>query len=240
MYAKFSDSMITFQSVTFSYPSKKQSVFNNSTFTSKIKSGDCVAIVGANGSGKTTFLKLISGLLKPHQGEAYIDNNLKISYLTQLQHYDRIYPLTVLDVVNMGHPTPKFLWRDYTDKEYALTLNALETVNLLNKKDQHISNLSGGEFQRMLFARTLTEDSDVILLDEPFTSIDETTIETLLGLMSNITTQLGKTILCICHDLDIAQKHFTHVLHIKDEQPVLYTQNDWRLFFHQNGGRHAI
>ena len=232
--------MITFKSVSFLYPKRKHAVFNTSTFTSKIKDGDCVAIVGANGSGKTTFLKLISGLLKPRKGLAYIDKGLKVSYLTQLQHYDRIYPLTVFDVVSMGHPIPKFLWKSHTNQQNESTLKALETVNLTDKKNDHISNLSGGEFQRMLFARTLVEDSDIILLDEPFTSIDEGTIETLLRLMSKTTRELNKTIICICHDLDLAQEYFTHVIHIKKQQPILYTQSDWRLFFNENGGRHAI
>jgi len=232
--------MITFQSVSFSYPKKKQAAFNNSTFTSTIKGGDCVAIVGANGSGKTTFLKLISGLLSPHKGHAHIGKELKASYLTQLQHYDRIYPLTVFDVVNMAHPIPKLLWKSHTHQQNESTIRALETVNLIDKKNNHISNLSGGEFQRMLFARTLAEDSNIILLDEPFTSIDETTIETLLGLMSKTTKQLNKTILCICHDLNFAQEYFTHILHIKKQQPILYTQSDWRLFLKKNGGRYAL
>jgi zinc/manganese transport system ATP-binding protein len=232
--------MITFQSVTFSYTNRKQPVFNNSTLTSKIKAGGCIAIVGTNGAGKTTFLKLIAGLLKPEKGSAKINHGLKSAYLPQLQHYDRIYPLTVFDVVNMGHPIPKLLWKKHTDEQISLTLKTLDTVNLVHKKNDHIASLSGGEFQRMLFARTLVENADIILLDEPFISIDEVTLETLLGLMSTITQDLNKTILCICHDLDLAQKHFTHVIHIKDQQPVLYTQNDWQLFFRQNGGRHVL
>ena len=232
--------MITFQSVSFSYPKRKQPVFNNATFTCEIKAGSCVAIVGANGSGKTTFLKLIAGLLKPDKGSAHINNELKSAYLTQLQHYDRIYPLTIFDVVNMGHPIPMLLWKSHTNEQINLTLKTLKTVNLLHKKSDHISNLSGGEFQRMLFARTLVENADIILLDEPFISVDEITIETLLGLMSKITWDFNKTILCICHDLDLAQEYFTHVIHIKEQQPILYTQSDWQLFFHKNGARHVL
>lgn len=232
--------MITFQSVSFSYPKRKEPVFSHSTLMSTIKVGSCVAIVGANGSGKTTFLKLIAGLLKPDKGRAHIHNEFKSAYLTQLQHYDRIYPLTVFDVINMGHPIPKWLWKRHTNEQIALTLKTLKTVNLLHKKSDHIASLSGGEFQRMLFARTLVENADIILLDEPFISVDEITIEALLGLMSTITHTLHKTILCICHDLDLAQKYFTHVIHIKKQQPILYTQHDWQLFFHKNGGRHVL
>ncbi len=232
--------MITFQSVSFSYPKRKNPVFNNSTFTSKIRAGACIAIVGANGSGKTTFLKLIAGLLKPDKGHTHIDKGLISGYLTQLQHYDRIYPLTVFDVASMGHPLPKLLWKSYTAEQNNLTLEALKTVNLLHKKNDHIASLSGGEFQRMLFARTLVENADIILLDEPFISVDEITIETLLGLMSKITQDFNKTILCICHDLNLVQEYFTHILHIKEQQPILYSQNDWQFFFRTNGGRHVL
>ena len=232
--------MITFKSVSFSYPKRKNPVFNNSTFTSKIKTGSCIAIVGANGSGKTTFLKLIAGLLKPDKGSAHINKGLKSAYLTQLQHYDRIYPLTVFDVVNMGHPIPKLAWQNHTEEQINLTLKTIKTVNLLHKKNDHIASLSGGEFQRMLFARTLVENADIILLDEPFISVDEITIETLLGLMSKITQDFNKTILCICHDLNLAQEYFTHILHIKEQQPILYSQSDWQVFFRTNGGRHVL
>ncbi|MDP2193044.1 MAG: ATP-binding cassette domain-containing protein [Alphaproteobacteria bacterium] len=215
-------------------------IFRNGHLQGGIKPHTCTAIVGANGSGKTTFLKLISGLIQPQSGRCGLTPGIKASYLTQLQHYDRIYPLRVIDVVNMGHAVPPFLLWGYTDVQMHKSLSALEMVKLAHKKDHHISQLSGGEFQRMLFARVLVEDSDLILLDEPFTSMDEQTINSVLDLMKTLTTEYGKTILCVCHDLGLIPQHFSHVLHVKNQQVQSLETQHWINTLMQNGGRSAL
>ena len=158
-----------------------------------IEQGAYCAVIGSNGSGKSTFLKLIAGLLKPSKGS--LDHNFKaIAYLPQNGNFNRTFPISVADVLKMSKYV--HLKSKYTTKSL---LKALSTVKLSVDLDRPIQELSGGQFQRVLFARLLLQEPDLLLLDEPFNGIDEETINDLSSVLGDL-HQKKKTIIIAIHD----------------------------------------
>jgi len=134
-----------------------------------------------------------------------------IAYLPQQIDIDRSFPITVFDAVAMG------LWRDIgawrgVDRERSLAvLEALATLGLQDLGGRSVGALSGGQFQRVLFARLLLQDAAIILLDEPFRAVDTKTVEDLLRLISHWHSE-GRTVIAALHDLDQVREHFPKTL----------------------------
>lgn len=168
--------------------------------------GDLVGIIGPNGGGKSTFLKALLSLLKPTYGcvrmEGYQQQHF--AYLPQKAHLDHQFPLTVLDVVAMGLWKKRKIFKKYNTGDIACIQEALEQVGMAEHHNRPIHSLSGGQFQRMLFARLIIQDAQVILLDEPFTSIDKITRDLLMGLILKWHRQ-QKVILIVLHEMDIVK-----------------------------------
>ncbi|SFG37789.1 metal ABC transporter ATP-binding protein [Methylobacterium gossipiicola] len=185
-----------------------------------IRPGALLALVGPNGAGKSTLLKGIVGEVPCLDGR--IDRPGladAIAYLPQSAEIDRGFPLRVLDLVAMGlwrHIGP---WRraaPYRDR----LIGALGTVGLVGFEDRLIGTLSGGQFQRALFARLIVQDARVILLDEPFTGVDGRTSADLLRLIATWHGQ-GRTIVAALHDLGQVRAHFPETLLLARE-PVAW------------------
>ncbi len=177
------------------------------------------AIVGANGAGKSTLLKLIAGLIKPTHG--LIKHQFKrIAYLSQNGNFNRTFPISIADVLKMG----KFVYADSDYNNKALRA-ALDTVKLVIPLDCPISNLSGGQFQRILFARILLQNPDLLLLDEPFNGIDEETILDLAEILATLHKQ-GKTILIAIHDCKFVNDFVPLIIDVKNGKASLrHNQN---------------
>lgn len=184
-----------------------------SQISATIPRGELVAIVGPNGAGKSTLLKSIMRQLKATSG--YIDlgglglNN--IAYLPQSSQIDRTFPITVNEFVSAGAWQRTSFWRVFNRQERQLLQQALTKVNLTEMADRRISDLSGGQFQRMLFARMLLQDADILLLDEPFGAIDAQTTEDLMQVIHDCQAQ-GKTVIAVIHDLALVQRYFPNTL----------------------------
>ena len=171
------------------------------------QTGSLTAIAGPNGAGKSTLLKAIVGIVKPRSGCISLTQPTTIAYLPQAATLQRDFPLSVLqaactgfwgNVGNMGSITAPM--RDRAKQ-------ALGEVGLQGLEDRQISSLSGGQFQRLLFARLILQDAPLILLDEPFTAIDAETTSRLIQIVLNWHRQ-GRTIICVLHDLLLIQKYF--------------------------------
>ena len=181
--------------------------------TGEVERGDLLALVGPNGAGKSSLLKGIVGQLKPLSGSLILDGLKRgdIAYLPQQIDIDRSFPITVFDAVAMG------LWRDIgawrgVDRERSLAvLEALATLGLQDLGGRSVGALSGGQFQRVLFARLLLQDAAIILLDEPFRAVDTKTVEDLLRLISHWHSE-GRTVIAALHDLDQVREHFPKTL----------------------------
>lgn len=151
-----------------------------------IQEKEFLGIVGPNGGGKTTLLKIILGILKPQIGDTYVHG--KMSYVPQHLNFDKNFPINVLDVVKMG----------LNDQAKAmLVLKKLEIKNLANKK---FGELSGGQRQRTLIARALVSNPDILILDEPTANIDKEAQENVQNILKDLNKE--KTIIMVSHHFD--------------------------------------
>ena len=181
--------------------------------STKIKKGDLVAVVGANGAGKSTLLKSIMGQLKPSSGHIDLGqlSPKDIAYLPQSHQIDRKFPITVREFVSAGAWRRTGFWRVFSQTEKISLQQALSKVNLAGVEERQISALSGGQFQRMLFARMLMQDAEILLLDEPFAAIDAQTTMDLMDVIHECQAQ-GKTIITVIHDLSLVNRFFPQVI----------------------------
>lgn len=177
--------------------------------------GSLTAIIGPNGGGKSTLLKAILDMVPLHKGKVRLDQSLKgnIAYLPQQTNLDRSFPLTVQDVVASGHCQHKGFFKKFDQTLQKKVEKVLDEVGMLDCMDRALDELSGGQFQRVLFARLSLQDADCILLDEPFTAIDTYTINDLIKIIKKW-HKVGKTLLVVNHDLDLVQDHFPTTLMI--------------------------
>jgi zinc/manganese transport system ATP-binding protein len=177
------------------------------------QAGSLTAIVGPNGAGKSTLLKTIAGLLPPLAGQliGHQRESGHLAYLPQHSEIDRSFPITVEDLVASGlwPKTGSFRAPDVADG--VRITDAITTVGLSHHAKTQIGHLSGGQLQRALFARLMIQDADLILMDEPFTAIDNATVDALIALVL-AWHQEGRTILAVLHDLDLVSRHFPETL----------------------------
>lgn len=170
-----------------------------------IRDKEFLGIIGPNGGGKTTLLKIMIGLLKPIIGKVLIfgkpnkEQSQFIGYVPQYSSFDKTYPITVLDVVSMGIISKKKFSKKIDDYEHSKIEDALKQVNLLHKANEQIGHLSGGEQQRILIARALATDPKILILDEPTASIDSQTGKNIYELLTELNKE--KTIILVSHDI---------------------------------------
>jgi zinc/manganese transport system ATP-binding protein len=187
-----------------------------------IEAGALLAIVGPNGAGKSTLLKGTVGLLKPlagHIRRAGLRAS-DIAYLPQIAEIDRSFPINVYDIVAMGTWRRTGILGGIGSKDRERIHDAIATVGLSGFESRPIGTLSGGQMQRVLFARLLLQDARLIVLDEPFTAIDAKTAADLLEVVQRWHRE-QRTLLVALHDLDLVRANFPEVLLLARE-PVVW------------------
>ena len=175
--------------------------------------GALLAVVGPNGAGKSTLFRGVVGILKPLSGKIETgDLDLRdIAYLPQTAEIDRSFPISVFDFVGTG------LWRQtgffggIGKGARERMARSLASVGLSGFENRAIGTLSGGQMQRMLFARVLLQDARVIVLDEPFNAVDAKTSADLLALVKRWHAE-KRTVLAALHDLDLVRANFPETL----------------------------
>lgn len=184
-----------------------EKIIDNLSF--QVKKGEFLTILGPNGSGKTVLLRTLLGLIPKYDGKIIWQNNVKIGYLPQ--------GLTHLKVKNLPLSVEEFLSLKkikYNKIRKSLDLVGINNKNILKKK---IGNLSGGQFQRMLMAWTLSNNPDILLFDEPVIGIDIHGKKTVYALLRKLQKEQNLTILLITHDLNVVYKYSTDVLCISKD-----------------------
>lgn len=193
--------VIEISGVQFEY--EKRSILHDVKFHAD--EGEFIVIFGPNGGGKTTFLKLLMGFLKPTHGKISIFGTTpkkarrKMSYVPQIAQFDRQFPLTVLDLVLMGCLDQATAWGSFPKKTKEDALAALSKVGLREKANQAFGTLSGGQAQRALIARALVSSPELLLLDEPTASVDPAAEKEIHNLLLELKGSM--TILMVTHDL---------------------------------------
>lgn len=209
MIAKVENPVIEFHDITVVYQNKP-AIWN---IDYGLPKGEIIGILGPNGSGKTTMLKTMMGLVKPTSGYIRIFGQdldkvrQRVAYVPQRTSVDWDFPATVFDVVLMGRYTPKNIFRRSTKHDKEVAMECIHKVQLEKFAQRQIAQLSGGQQQRVFIARALAQEADLYLLDEPFAGVDAVTENAIVSLLKEMKAR-GKTILVVHHDLQTVTEYF--------------------------------
>ncbi len=181
--------------------------------TGSFQAGSLTALAGPNGAGKSTLLKAVMGLLPVSDGQ--IDRGGRLprdfAYLPQLPEIDRSFPISILQTVLLGAWPRSRSFGAVRPDEYRRAQDCIEKVGLAGYGDTPIANLSVGQWQRALFARLIMQNASVILLDEPFASVDDRTTTDLMALIKAWHRE-GRTVIAALHEIALIEKHFPETL----------------------------
>lgn len=177
-----------------------------------INQGDLMALVGPNGGGKSTLLRGLMQEIRPLGGAInWPLGRSQLAYLPQRARLDLDFPLSVEDFVSLGHWPRRGAFAAIKSTDKQAVEQALKAVGLTGFGKRSLDSLSGGQLQRVLFARLLLEDAPLILLDEPFAAVDEATTADLLALIKQWQAE-GRTVIAVLHDLHQVRTHFPKCL----------------------------
>jgi len=213
------DEILTAQNLSFSYGGNL--AVDSASF--KISKGDFVALVGHNGSGKSTLIKLILGILKPDRGEITLFGEKqkkfksweKVGYLPQnIGLFNPMFPATVKEVVALGLISKKKFPKTIGSSDYKKVDDALRQMNIVKLKDKLVGELSGGQLQRTLLARAIVNDPELLILDEPVSSVDPETREEFYNYAKKINSENSITIILITHDIGHSVKYTNKLLYL--------------------------
>jgi len=189
-------------------------VLNNVNFS--VSCGKLIGIIGPNGAGKSTLMKAMLDLIKSTgevkiKGEKVGTLKSRVAYIKQGSDYDLTFPILVKDVVMLGLYPKMGLFKRANKSHRTLIDDALKRVEMEDFKNRQIAELSGGQWQRVLIARLLVQDAEILFLDEPFTGVDVDSEAKIMAVLRELRDE-GRTILMIYHDLDSARGYFDEVI----------------------------
>ena len=208
--------IIEIQNISFSYG--KNEILKDITFN--IHQGDYLGLIGPNGAGKTTLFKIILGLLAPSQGYIKLFGKdikefkewSRIGYVPQkATHFDMNFPATVLEVAGMGLYSKIGLFHVAGQADKKNIEKALVEVDMWQYKDRLIGDLSQGQQQRVLIARALVNQPEIIFLDEPTSSIDKASQDDFYAILKNLNQKENITIVLVSHDIERITKEAMHI-----------------------------
>ena len=202
---------IELEDVWFSY--ERTTILQNVSLA--LEQGEFLGIIGPNGGGKTTLLKLMLGILKPNKGRIRIlgqaphDASHRVGYVPQSTDFNRSFPISVLDVALMGRLTTSRMGRRYSRKDREKVSDILGKVGMWDHRYRPIGKLSGGQRQRVFIARALATDPEILFLDEPTTSVDPEFETDLYDFLKELNKEV--TIVVITHDIGIVSSHMKSI-----------------------------
>lgn len=192
--------------------------------------GEYLCVVGENGTGKSTLVKTLLGLIKPLKGKIVInsDSSRGIGYLPQQTEAQKDFPASVWEVVlsgvlNKGHRSPFY---SKSDKEEAL--KNMEKLGITDLKKKCYRELSGGQQQRVLLARALCATDSILILDEPVTGLDPAASMELYETIKKLNEKDGVTVVMVTHDIENALDYASHILHLKQDSYFYGTVEEYK------------
>ncbi|MFH1259437.1 MAG: metal ABC transporter ATP-binding protein [Elusimicrobiota bacterium] len=201
------ETLIQFKEVTFAYG--KKTVFSDLSFS--INKNDFIGIVGANGSGKTTILKGILGLIKPQNGRIDKPDNLVYGYVPQSNTIDNIFPFTVLEIVKMGLYNKVSIFRRFNKEEKERIFSVLEQTGIEAYTSIPYRDLSGGLKQRALLARALVNEPGVLVLDEPTNDLDISSEKAIMDLIKGLHETEKITVIMVSHLVNVVINYVKNI-----------------------------
>ena len=217
-------SFIELENVSLEFNAKKQKIKIFRDLNMSIEKGEFVTIIGPSGKGKTTLLNIISGFLRPNSGNVYVDNenicflsedeickfrNRRIGYI--FQQFNLIQQFNVFDNISVPLLLNGIKKKDVHERVDGL----LEIIGLSNRRMEYPYTLSGGEQQRVAFARAIANNPDVILADEPTGNLDSVNGRKIISLLKDVNIKNNVTVLCVTHDNRIIDDNDGHVINIE-------------------------
>lgn len=205
---RVNESTINVENVSFSYGQKTDIL---SDVSLRVAQGDYLGLIGPNGGGKTTLLKIMLGLLKPRTGVVSLfgvplgrfKQWSRIGYVSQRAiAFDALFPVTVEEVVRMGRYAKRGFFRRLTAEDMQKAEEALKDVEMAEFRKRRVSDLSGGQKQRVFLARALASEPDCVVLDEPTSGVDHETEERFFELLRMLNQERGMTLVLVSHDLE--------------------------------------
>jgi len=177
---------------------------------------DFMAVIGPNGGGKSTLLKAILGLVKPSEGTIKVmgqspDKLSKpIGYVPQSSKFDKQFPINVSDAILMGR-LPKGLkpFHRYSSRDKDIAKSLMEKLEIYDLKDRQIGQLSGGQLQRVLIARALAAEPDILLLDEPTASVDAASKAQIFDVLKQLNESI--TVIVVTHDMGVVSSYAKNI-----------------------------
>ncbi len=206
-----SEPVLQFREVSFAYNATP--VLENVNLT--VDERDFLGVVGPNGGGKTTLLKLALGILRPSQGlvtvmgQSPIAARPVVGYVPQLLEFDRDFPITVMDLVLMGRLSRRSLIGRYSQRDREAALAAMAAVEVDGLAQRPLSDLSGGQRQRVFIARALASNPQVLFLDEPTASVDSRVEQDIYELLRELNKTL--TVVLVTHDFGFVSSYVNKV-----------------------------
>jgi iron complex transport system ATP-binding protein len=232
--------MISLKNLHIGYTSKKgtNTVFSN--LTAELQSGQLIGLIGNNGVGKSTLIKTIFGVLKPLQGEISLDGKTisdfslhELSKLISIVLTDKVggFNLNVFDVVASGRIPYLNSFSQLKSDDMSIIEKSLIQIGISHIKDKLVDELSDGQRQKVMIAKSLAQQTPVILLDEPTAFLDYTSKQQLFVILKQLCKEQNKTVIVSSHDLEILFKNADSILYLKEngsfelEKPELIKGN---------------
>jgi len=211
------NNIIDISQVSFGYGNNL--ILDNISLT--IKKGSYVGIIGPNGGGKTTLLKILLGLLKPQQGTIKIqgvniadfDKKYEIGYVPQRVSQENFdFPATVYEIVSSGRTPMKKIFQNFNHEDKKAIVQAMNIAGIFKYKDKLIGDLSGGERQRVYAARALATQPQILILDEPFVGIDIASQQDFYQFLRRLNSERAITIIFVSHDVDVITNEVKEII----------------------------
>ena len=217
--------LLTCQNISLAY--ERHTVLSELSF--QVHAGDYLCIIGENGSGKSSLIKAILGLIPTVNGTISLGEELskhEIAYLPQQNAAQKDFPASVYEVVLSGRLSSKRFFSFYSRKDKQGAEANMERLGVLSLKDKSFRELSGGQQQRVLLARAFSTDMKLLIVDEPTVGLDAYATAELYRMIAEINAS-GVAVIMVTHDVEAAKKYATHILYLQNKPLFFGSKKDY-------------